>query len=51
MINPSLLLNPALEEIKAAQIELKTAHQYLTAAIEEFETIKVQDWELSDENS
>lgn len=49
MINPSLLLNPALEEIKAAQTELKTTHQYLTAAIEEFETIKIQEWELPEE--
>lgn len=49
MINPSTLLLPILEEIQEAKCELKTAQQYLSAAIEEFETIKIQDWELPEE--
>lgn len=49
MINPSLLLIPALQEIQAAQLENLAVLNDLTKATEELNLLTIQPWELPEE--
>lgn len=46
MINP---LSPILQEIQAAQTENAILKENLTKAIEEFNVLTIQPWELPEE--
>lgn len=49
MINPSLLLIPALQEIQAAQLKNSEALNSLTKATDELNLLTIQPWELPEE--